>query len=61
MKVYRVGNHWGITIVEADRDAPVDPATGRTKTDRLIGMTRTPEDAERIVTALNHAVERGLI
>ncbi len=45
MKIYRVGRSWGKTIVETEDGQP----------DRLLGMAVTPEDAHKIVDALNKA------
>lgn len=43
MRVYRLGGHWKVTIVE----------TGPGQDDRLVGMGRTVEDAQMICDALN--------
>jgi hypothetical protein len=52
VKRYRVGSHWGVTIVETENDLP-DDVTMRHENDRLIAVAQTPEDARRIVAALN--------
>jgi hypothetical protein len=48
---YRVGAHWGVTIVELG-DGPMT-GEGRREGDRRIAVAQTPEDARRIVDALN--------
>lgn len=52
MKRYRVGGCWKLTLVEFD-DAEMCDANGRRPSDRLMGMLLTPEDAQRVVEALN--------
>lgn len=52
MKIYRVGSSWGVTIVESD-DAEEQDEHGRRPSDRLVGTAQTPEDARKIVDALN--------
>lgn len=51
---YRVGAHWGVTVVEYD-DAEIPDIEGRRRSDRLVCMAVSPEDAEYIVTALTIA------
>lgn len=54
MKAYRVGAHWGVTVVETDtHETPNEQ--GRRPGDRLICLATSPEGAEYIVTALNLA------
>lgn len=48
---YRVGAHWGVTVVETDLDLPADDH-GRRSGDRLIAMAATPSDAVRIADAM---------
>jgi hypothetical protein len=49
VKTYRIGRHWGVTIVE-ERDGAEDS--------RLVATAQTVHDAERIVIALN-LLEQG--
>jgi hypothetical protein len=60
VKIYRVGNSWGVTIVECE-SGEVPDAYGRAPSDRLMGTAQTPEDADRIVTALNYATEAEVL
>jgi hypothetical protein len=48
---YRVGGHWGVTIVEIG-DGPL-LAEGRRGGDRLVAVAQTEDDAALIVAALN--------
>lgn len=49
MKLYRVGRSWGVTIVETE---PTSPGG---EDDRLMATAQSPEDARKIVDALNKA------
>ncbi len=50
---YRTGGHWPVTVIEVG----TEPVTGegRREGDRLMATAQTPEDAQRIVAALNAA------
>lgn len=55
---YRVGAHWGTTIIEIDLIETPD-AEGRRPSDRLVALAQTPEDAARMVRLLNTGMERA--
>ena len=48
---FRAGGHWLVTVVEVG--AGPDAGEGRRAGDRLVACAQTPEDAARIVRALN--------
>jgi hypothetical protein len=58
VKRYRVGSSWDVTIIETDNDLP-DGVVMKHENDRLIATAQTPQDASRIVRALNRAARQG--
>lgn len=48
---FRTGGHWPVTVIEIGNGAPT--GEGRREGDRLMACAQTPEDAARIVAALN--------
>lgn len=48
---FRTGGHWPVTVIEIG--AGPEDREGRHVGDRLMACAQTPEDAERIVAALN--------
>jgi excisionase family DNA binding protein len=57
VKPYRVGGHWGVTIVR-EGVAPPDE-TGHRPDALLLGVAQTKEWARRIVDALNREPRNG--
>jgi hypothetical protein len=54
MKGYRIGGCHKVTLIEYD-DTETPDENGRRPSDRLLGMTRTEEDALFIVNSLTLA------
>lgn len=49
---YRVGSHWGVTIIRSEMDEAPDES-GRRPGDELVATAQTAEHARQIVNALN--------
>lgn len=58
MKIYRTGNHWGVTIIETDSEEEPD-AQGRRSGDRLVAVAFDAADATKITEALNESTSRS--